>query len=61
MMIANPQKERYPGVSKERLGIEVTTHCNINCPHCFARAGISDFSSLSLSLFKAIVTEGYDV
>jgi len=60
-MIENPQKERYPGVSKERLGVEVTTHCNINCPHCFARAGISDFSSLSLSLVKAIVADGYDV
>lgn len=51
----------YPDVMKERLGIEVTTQCNINCSHCFARAGIAEPSSLSLKLAKEIMSEGYSL
>jgi MoaA/NifB/PqqE/SkfB family radical SAM enzyme len=50
-----------PGVTTERLGIEVTTVCNIDCIHCFARAGHSKLTSLSLYLVKEIIAEGYDV
>lgn len=60
-MKGNVEAEIYPGVTKERLGIEVTTRCNIDCSHCFARAGISEPSSLSLELVKEIIAEGYDV
>ena len=60
-MDGSVEAERYPGVITERLGIEVTTQCNIDCSHCFARAEISESSSLSLELVKEIITEGYDV
>jgi MoaA/NifB/PqqE/SkfB family radical SAM enzyme len=48
------------GVIEERLGIEVTTRCNIDCSHCFARSGISEPSNLSLALVKEIIAEGYN-
>lgn len=57
----NVVEESYPGVFKERLGIEVTTKCNINCSHCFARAGITEPLSLSLKLAKEIMAEGYSL
>lgn len=60
-MSGNVEKKRYPGVIEERLGIEVTTHCNINCSHCFARSGFSELSSLSPELVKEILTEGYNI
>jgi len=47
------------GVSEESIGIEVTTYCNSTCLHCFARAGISEPSSLSLGVAKEIINEGY--
>jgi MoaA/NifB/PqqE/SkfB family radical SAM enzyme len=52
-------KKRYPGIIEERLGIEVTTRCNINCTHCFAFSGISETASLPFELVEAIVVEGY--
>ncbi len=39
----------------------MTTHCNIDCSHCFARAGNSERSSLPIELVKQITTEGYNV
>jgi len=60
-MNVNIEAESYPGVINERLGIEVTTCCNIDCSHCFARAGISEPSSLSLKVVKEIIGEGYNV
>lgn len=54
------EEKRYPGVIKERLGIEVTTQCNIECAHCFARNGISEKSSLSPEFVKKIIKEGHD-
>ena len=60
-MNGNGKTGSYPGVSKERLSIEVTTHCNSSCSHCFARAGISKPSSLSLRLAKEIIAEGQNV
>lgn len=50
----------YFGIIEERLGIEVTTLCNINCSHCFASSGISETSSLPLELVKEIVIDGYN-
>ena len=47
-------------VSEERLSIEVTTHCNSDCLHCFVHAGISERSNLSANVVKKIITEGYD-
>lgn len=47
------------GLVEEKLSIEVTTHCNIACTHCFARAGNADGYSLSIELAKEIIAEGY--
>jgi MoaA/NifB/PqqE/SkfB family radical SAM enzyme len=55
------EEENYPDVIRERLGIEVTTLCNIDCLHCFVRAGTLNPESLSLDLVKQIVAEGYRV
>lgn len=60
-MSGNIEKKRYPGVIEERLGIEVTTHCNINCSHCFARSGLAELVSLSPDLVREIITEGYNI
>ena len=59
IMSINVDSESYPNVSKGRLSIEVTTRCNINCLHCFARAGKSKPSDLSPKLVKQILAEGY--
>ena len=47
--------------NEETISIEVTTHCNSNCSHCFARAEMSRYSSLSIDLVKEIIAEGYAV
>jgi len=60
-MKGTADKTKYTGVDKKRLGIEVTTRCNIDCSHCFARAGISKPASLSLRVAKEIIDEGYAV
>ncbi len=52
-------EKRNPGLLKENLSIEVTTDCNSPCPHCFARAGILEHTSLPFDLVKAISAEGY--
>jgi len=55
------EKGPYPGISEEKLSIEVTTYCNNTCSHCFARAGISKRSSLTVDLVKDIIGEGYSI
>jgi len=60
-MNGRSQPESCTGVINQRLGIEVTTRCNISCSHCFARAGNSGPSSLPLELVKEIIAEGYNV
>lgn len=45
----------------ENLSIEVTTECNSNCTHCFARAGLSRYQSLPSRIVKDIIKEGYEV
>ena len=59
-MNGNGEKETFPGVSEESLSIEVTTHCNSACLHCFARAGVARHSSLSIGLVKGIIAEGHN-
>ena len=58
-MSSNLEEQPTGSVGEESLGIEVTTHCNCNCPHCFARAAIAEHSSLSPDLVKEIIREGY--
>ncbi|CAB1059253.1 hypothetical protein D1BOALGB6SA_4011 [Olavius sp. associated proteobacterium Delta 1] len=53
------EEKSNPGLIQANLSIEVTTHCNSPCPHCFARAGVREHSSLSPDLVKQISTEGY--
>ena len=43
------------------LSIEVTTHCNSACSHCFVRARGSLRSSLDTHLVQAFVREGYEL
>lgn len=43
----------------DRLSIEVTTHCNSSCSHCFVRARGPIRSSLDPELAKTMVREGY--
>ena len=59
-MNRNVEEETYAGVKEGYLSIEVTTHCNTACLHCFARAGKSRPLSLSIDLVKKIIAEGYD-
>ena len=59
-MNGNVEDEICLGVIEESLSIEVTTHCNSDCLHCFARTGILKRSRLSLDLSKEIIAEGYN-
>jgi len=59
-MNKDAEKGRYPIVIAERLSIEVTTQCNIDCSHCFARSRNSKSYSLPTDLVKAMIREGYD-
>jgi MoaA/NifB/PqqE/SkfB family radical SAM enzyme len=60
-MNTKTDQETNLGVSEESLSIEVTTKCNGACLHCFARAGISKPSSLSLNITREIISEGYNI
>jgi hypothetical protein len=52
-------EKTFPSAGQEPLSIEVTTHCNGSCLHCFARAGIFRRVSLPFELVKGIMAEGY--
>jgi MoaA/NifB/PqqE/SkfB family radical SAM enzyme len=54
------KEETFPGMREQTLSLEVTTRCNGYCAHCFARAGLSRHFSLSVTLAKEIITEGYE-
>lgn len=43
----------------ENLSIELTTRCNSACTHCFARAGLTEETSLAPELAREICVEGY--
>jgi MoaA/NifB/PqqE/SkfB family radical SAM enzyme len=49
------------GNGEKELSIEVTSYCNLECKHCFARGGIAGRSSLSVDLVKEIAAEGYSM
>ena len=54
-------KDKDPCRSGEKLlSIEVTTHCNIQCLHCYVNHQINERSCLSLDVVKDIIKEGYD-
>lgn len=44
----------------DRLSVEVTTHCNSACSHCFVRARGPQRSSLAPDLLQSVVREGYE-
>ncbi len=43
------------------LSVEVTTHCNSCCSHCFVRARGPRRSSLSPGLVETLLREGYEI
>lgn len=45
----------------ENISIEITTCCNSKCTHCFARAGLSKLSTLSIETIKEIIDESFDL
>ena len=47
--------------SEKLLSIEVTSHCNIQCLHCFVKHKINQKLSLPLNVVKNIIKEGYDL
>jgi MoaA/NifB/PqqE/SkfB family radical SAM enzyme len=47
-------------VRDECLSIEVTTHCDGHCRHCFALTGVARRASLGLDVVKQAVKEGYN-
>lgn len=44
--------------SKDRLSIEVTTHCNRSCRHCFVHATPIK-KTIPIDMVKSMITEGY--
>ncbi|MHC4105311.1 MAG: radical SAM protein, partial [Planctomycetota bacterium] len=58
-MSSNLERQPTGSVGAESLSIEVTTHCNSSCPHCFAHAAIAKHASLSPDLVREIIFEGY--
>jgi len=44
----------------DRLSVEVTTHCNSSCSHCFVRARGPQRSSLTPDIVQSMVREGYE-
>jgi MoaA/NifB/PqqE/SkfB family radical SAM enzyme len=48
-------------VSEKLLSLEVTSHCNIQCLHCFVNHQIHERSSLSFDVVKDIIKEGHDL
>lgn len=54
------QEEGSCRIAETLLSIEVTTHCNIECRHCFVNHQISERSSLPFDVVRDIIEEGYD-
>ena len=44
----------------DQLSIEVTTHCNSSCSHCFVRARGQKKTNLSPELVQTMIREGYE-
>ena len=60
-MNAEFERDACSWSKKERLGIEVTTECNIACPHCFARLATTESARLPIELVKQIICEAYGI
>jgi molybdenum cofactor biosynthesis enzyme MoaA len=58
-MTTNAGQELNSITNEESLCIEVTTHCNGECHHCFVHTEISERSKLPVDLVKEIISEGY--
>jgi len=50
---------RDTGGINDNLSIELTTRCNSECTHCFARSGRVEETSLTPKLTREICAEGY--
>lgn len=59
-MDKNMKNENYLEVIEEPISIEVTSHCNSDCLHCFSRGRNSQPCSLPIGLVKNFITEGYN-
>ena len=46
-------------ISEQIFSIEVTTDCNCDCRHCFARESKTNISELSIDLARTIITEAF--
>lgn len=44
----------------DQLSIEVTTHCNSSCSHCFVRARGQNKTNLSPGVVQTMIREGYE-
>ena len=55
------KEEKFQDTSEKLLSIEVTTHCNIQCLHCFVNGRNDQKLSLSLDVVRDIIKEGYDL
>ena len=59
-MKGNVAQALSAAVRDECLSIEVTTHCDGDCLHCFAQTGVLKRSSLSVDVVKEVIWEGYN-
>ncbi len=48
-------------IAKENLSLEVTTHCNSSCPHCFVHAVNAKCSELPETMTRDIILEGFNL
>ena len=58
-MNETPEERRGLGLHDRILGIEVTTHCDGSCLHCFVHAMNPNRQSLPVDVVKEILDEGY--
>lgn len=59
-MRSNATGESLSDTKENCLSIEITTHCNGSCLHCFSRAGISQPANLSPGIARMVIREGYE-